>query len=171
LFIRSLIICLSLAFAASAQTPGRQVEPSQSERELAGQPIDLGSGTSDSGTLETPKAPSAWRSLGSLVFVLAIFGGGVWALRKWGLKRLPGSGGNRMKIEETLALGERRYVSILKVDDERFLIASYPQGIGLLGRLDGSAEPGFGAELDQQMDIQTPIPVKEMEARLMGEQQ
>jgi len=116
------------------------------------------------------KPPSVWRAFGSLVFVLGIAGGGVWALRKWGMKRLPGSGGNRMKIEETLALGERRFVSILKVDDERFLIASYPQGLGLLARLDGSVEPGFGRELEQQIQAQAPIPVRDMEAKLKGDQ-
>ena len=128
----------------------------------------------EGGNPSTPidsRPPSAWRAFGSLVFVLGIAGGGIWALRKWGIKRLPGSGGTRMKIEETLALGERRFVSILKVDDERFLVASYPQGLGLLARLEyGSAEPGFGRELEQQIQAQTPIPVRDMEARLKGEQ-
>ena len=92
-------------------------------------------------------------------------------MRKWGIKRLPGAGGTRMKVEETLAIGERRYVSILKVDEERFLIAAHPQGVVMLGRLDGGVEPGFGIELEHQIQNQAPIPVKEMEARMRGEQQ
>ena len=120
--------------------------------------------------LEIGRPHSAWRAFGSLVFVLGLAGGGVWALRKWGIKRLPGSGGTRMKVEETLALGERRYVSILRVDDEKFLIAAHPQGVNLLARMDGGAEPGFGQALDQQVNIQAPIPIRDMEARLRGDQ-
>ena len=41
-------------------------------------------------------------------------GRGLWAFRKWGASRLPGAGGSRLKVEETLALGDRRFVSILK---------------------------------------------------------
>ena len=131
--------------------------------------MDFGGESVNPQTQEIENPPSAWKSLGSLIFVLCIAGGGVWALRKWGIKKLPGSGGNRIKIEETLALGERRFVSILKVDDESFLIASYPQGLSLLARLDGSVEPGFDQQLGRQMQIQAPIPVREMEAQLNGE--
>jgi flagellar biogenesis protein FliO len=75
-----------------------------------------------------------------------------------------------MKVEETLALGERRFVSIIRVDEDRFVVATFPQGVSLLGRLDGGAEPGFGRELEQQMQAEAPIPVRDMEARLRGEQ-
>jgi flagellar biogenesis protein FliO len=165
---RVLILGALIAFSAAGQTPGRNPQPSPSQNELNA-PVDFGSESVNPQTQEINSPPSAWRSLGSLIFVLAIAGGGVWALRKWGLKKLPGSGGTRIKVEETLALGERRFVSILKVDDESFLIASYPQGLSLLARLDGSVEPGFDQQLDQQMHIQAPIPVREMEAQLNGE--
>jgi flagellar biogenesis protein FliO len=158
-----------LGFAALAQAPAQPAKVSPSQQELQGD-YQIGDDGVNPQTQIEVKAPSAWRAFGSLVFVLGIAGGGIWALRKWGLKRLPGSGGNRMKIEETLALGERRYVSILKVDDERFLIASSPQGLGLIARLDGSVEPGFEHELEQHIQDQAPIPVKDMEARLKGEQ-
>jgi len=169
--IRSLFFSVMFAFAAMAQASGQhpKVPPTEAQQELQ-EPYQMGDvGTNSQAQIEA-KAPSAWRAFGSLVFVLGIAGGGIWALRKWGIKRLPGSGGNRMKIEETLAMGERRYVSILKVDDERFLIASSPQGLGLLARLDGSVEPGFEEELEQHIQVQAPIPVKDMEARLKGEQ-
>ena len=154
-----------LSFAVVAQSPSQPVALSPSETELI-EAFDLSNEEADPQAQELISPPSAWRSLGSLIFVLGIAGGGIWALRKWGIKRLPGSGGNRMKVEETLALGERRFVSILKVDEERFLIASYPQGICFLARL----EPGFESELDQQIQLQTPIPVRDMEARLKREQ-
>jgi flagellar biogenesis protein FliO len=162
---------MTLAIGVAAQSSGRSVAPSPSEIELNNAPLeDIGGNNANSQTLGEVKPPSAWRAFGSLVFVLGIAGGGIWALRKWGIKRLPGTGGNRIKVEETLALGERRFVSILKVDDERFLIASYPQGLGLLARLDGSVEPGFGPALEHQINIQAPIPVRDMEAKLRGEQ-
>ncbi|MCL1893920.1 MAG: flagellar biosynthetic protein FliO [Holophagaceae bacterium] len=167
--IRGLFICLMLSFVAVAQVPSHIPAPSPSEKELNSE-LDMGSEGVNTQTQELSSPPSAWRALGSLVFVLAIAGGGVWALRKWGIKRLPGSGGTRIKVEETLALGERRFISIVKVDEEHFLIASHPQGVSFLARLDGSAEPGFGRQLEQQIQFQTPIPVSEMEAHLRGEQ-
>ena len=166
--IRGLLFCFALSFAALAQSPSRPPAPSPSENELNAALDMEGEGVNPQ-TQEANRPPSAWRAFGSLVFVLGIAGGVVWALRKWGIKRLPGSGGSRIKVEETLALGERRFVSILKVDDERFLIASYPQGVGLIARLDGSFEPGFGQQLEQQIQLQAPIPVREMEAQLKGE--
>jgi flagellar biogenesis protein FliO len=161
---------MALASAAAAQQRGQALPNTQSQQDLASGGDPLAEDGANAQAPDTSSQPSAWRAFTSLVFVLAIAGGGVWALKKWGIKRLPGTGGTRLKVEETLALGERRFVSILKVDDERFLIASYPQGLGLLARLDGSVEPGFGPALEQQMNIQAPIPVRDMEAKLRGEQ-
>jgi flagellar biogenesis protein FliO len=180
LLIRVLLIGAAIATMAAAQTPRRQAaqappraaEPAQTAAQQAlDEPMDMGG---EGATAQAPapvKGASPWRSLASLVFVLGIAGAGVWALRKWGIRRLPGSGGGRMKIEETLALGERRFVSILRVDEERFLVASYPQGMSLLGRLEVDFAQGLGAELEQQMQVQAPIPVRDMEARLKGERQ
>jgi flagellar biogenesis protein FliO len=161
---------MALAASATAQQRGKAPQQTPAEQSLE-ENYSLAEDGANAQTSEASIQPGGWRAFGSLVFVLAIAGGGVWALKKWGIKRLPGTGGTRMKVEETLALGERRFVSILKVDDERFLIASYPQGLGLLARLDGSVEPGFGPALEQQMNIQAPIPVRDMEAKLRGEQQ
>jgi flagellar biogenesis protein FliO len=159
-----------LAFSASAQAP-RQAPPPQSASELELQaPLEMADEGVNPQTHIIEKPPSVWRAFFSLAFVLGIAGAGVWALRKWGIKRLPGSGGTRMKVEETLALGERRFISIIKVDEDRFVVATFPQGVSLLGRLDGSAEPGFDRELEQQMQAQAPIPVRDMEARLRGDQ-
>lgn len=113
--------------------------------------------------------PSAWRAFGSVVLVLGLAGGGLWAFRKWGVKRMPGSGGARIKVEETLSLGDRRFVSILKADDERFLIALSPQSITLLARLDNLETPTFGNALEQQMELNHPMAVKDMEALIKGD--
>ena len=177
MLVRILLICMVLATGAAAPPAKRPApqpaasEPTQtpSQQALEGG-YELGSEVANAQAGKPVDAPSPWRSFASLVFVLGIAGAGVWALRKWGIKRLPGSGGNRMKVEETLAMGERRFVSILKVDEERFLIASHPQGMTLLGRLEVNFEQGLETELEQQMEVQAPIPVKAMEARLKGDQ-
>jgi flagellar biogenesis protein FliO len=108
--------------------------------------------------------PSAWRAFGSVILVLGLAGGGLWAFRKWGAKRLPGSGGARIKVQETLNLGDRRFVSILEADEEKFLIALSPQGITLLARLDNLGTPAFSNALDQQMELSHPMAIKDMEA-------
>ena len=115
--------------------------------------------------------PSALRSFGSLLVVLGLVGAGFWALKKWGHGRLPGTGGGKLRIEETLALGQRRYVSILRVEDERFLVALGSQGVTLLARLDGVEAPGpttFGEALGGQVELGRPMPVREMEALIQG---
>jgi flagellar biogenesis protein FliO len=181
LLVRVLFISIALAAGAAAQSPKRaappaprqsaELEPTPAQQGLAGELMDMGG---EGASVQAPapvQPPSAWKSFASLVLVLGIAGGGVWALRKWGVKRLPGSGGSRMKIEETLAMGERRFVSILRVDEERFLVASHPQGMSLLGRLEVNFEQGLGAEMEQQMEVQAPIQVRDMEARLNGGRQ
>ncbi len=114
--------------------------------------------------------PSGWRAMGSMLLVLGLAGGGLWAFRRWGAKRLPGSGGTRLHVEETLALGDRRFVSIIKADDEKFLIAMGPNGINLIARLD-SVEAGgpldFAQTLNRESDIATPMAVRDVEAMMM----
>jgi flagellar biogenesis protein FliO len=74
-----------------------------------------------------------------------------------------------LKVEETLALGDRRFVSILEAEGERFLIGLTPQGIHLLSRLDPGergAPDTFDEALSRQVDLGRPMPVREMEALL-----
>ena len=76
-------------------------------------------------------------------------------------------------MEETLALGDRRFVSILRADDEKFLIAMGPQGVTLLARLAGPEAGGdadFAQVLDRQADIATPMAVRDVEAMMRREQ-
>ncbi len=164
---KSLILLAFLAFPALAQAP----PASPSEQELQ-QPLDLADGKPTQAQTPPP-APSGWRALGSTLLVAGLAGGGLWAFRKYGVRKLPGSGGSRLKIEESLALGDRRFVSILRADGEQFLVALTPQGIQLLGRLDGpEAAPGggFAQALDRQVEMTRPMPVKDMEALLKGDQ-
>ena len=160
-------LALGLSVGALAQTP----PPSPSERELQA-PLVLDDGKPTQGQAPASAGPSGWRALGSMVLVLGLAGGGLWAFRRWGINKLPGSGGNRLKVEETLALGDRRFISILKVDDERFLIALSPQGVNLMTRLDNVEAGGpaeFAEALDRQVELTGPMAVRDMEAMIRRE--
>lgn len=165
--LRNTLICLCLL----GSSLGAQPAPTPAQKELA-QPLQLEDGKT------TPNAqpeagPSGIRAFGSLLVVLGLAGASLWALKKYGRKHLPGSGGSRLKVAETLALGDRRYVSILEAEGERFLIALHPQGISMLARLDGLENAAAGAFRDQvaeAVELTRPVPVKEMEARLKQEE-
>lgn len=158
-------ILLASGFAGHAQAP----PPSPSEQALQERYVaDDGKPT----TGRSEDGPSGWRALGSMLLVLGLAGGALYAFKRWGAKRLPGSGGSRLNVEETLALGERRYVAILRADDEKFLVAMGPQGVNLLARLASveTAPPAdFETALAQHADIATPMPVRDVEAMIRGE--
>lgn len=167
---RSVVLSLGLLLWPGVFALAQAPAPTSSEQELQA-PLNLGDEKPTPGAASGSE-PSGWRAFGSVVLVLGLAGGGLWAFRKWGAKRMPGSGGGRLRVEETLSLGDRRFVSILRADDEKFLIALSPQGITLLSRMD-SFEPGeattpFGSALEQQMELNRPMPVKDVEAMLNG---
>ena len=167
--VRRTLMCLVMLLGVGlwAQTP--TPPPSPAEKELQ-QKFTMDDGKPTPSQSAPPSEPSGWRAIGSMVLVLGLAGGGLWAFRKWGAKHIPGTGGTRLKVEETLALGERRHVSILRADDEHFLIALTPQGDSLLARLDGTAGAGaFDQAMDQEIALESPVPIREMEARLKGE--
>lgn len=117
----------------------------------------------------TPAAeapPSGWRTLGSLTLVVGLAGLSLWGLRKVGRRRLPGGGGGRLRVEETLALGDRRFLSIVGVEGQRLLVALTPQGLSLLARLDG--EP-FDATLAREAEAAPPVPLAAFARRWTGE--
>lgn len=166
--LRSALFSLCLLGSAL----GAQPAPTPAQKELA-QPLQLEDGKATPGnTAPQEPGPNGFQALGSLVVVLGLAFGSLWALKKYGRKHLPGSGGGRLKVAETLALGDRRYVSILEAEGERFLIALHPAGITLLSRLDGlGAEPApFGARLEAEVARTEPISLRDMEARLREEE-
>lgn len=163
---RRILLTIGLLLWPVGQAFPQAPPPGPSEKELQA-PLNL---SDENSTQSRPVSePSGWRAFGSVVLVLGLAGGGLWAFRKWGAKRMPGSGGARLKVEETLNLGDRRFVSILKADDELFLVALSPQGITLLSRLDNLQAPPFGQELTQQLELNRPMPVKDVEAMINGD--
>lgn len=168
--LRRLVLVLGLlaGLGLGAQAADRPaLPPSPAEKELQA-PLTLEDGKPTQGQ-PTVAPPSGLRAFGSLVLVLGIAGLSLWALKKYGRGRIPGGGGGRLRVEETLALGDRRFVSILDVEGERFLLAMTPQGIQLISRLDPRDQGGpgsFDEALSRQVDLGRPVPVKEMEALL-----
>ncbi len=159
---------LLVGLGLGAQGAGRPAPPpTSSEKELQA-PLTLEDGKPTQS--QAPEAaPSGLRAFGSLVLVLGLAGASLWALKKYGRGRIPGGGGGKLRVEETLALGDRRFVSILDVEGERYLIALTPQGINLISRLDPGdrGETGtFDEALSRQVDLGRPVPVREMEALL-----
>lgn len=54
----------------------------------------------------------------------------------------------RLQVQETVQLGEKRFVSILRVDGEQFLIGGSASGVVLLAAMRPDAEPrSFAAVL------------------------
>jgi flagellar biogenesis protein FliO len=50
----------------------------------------------------------------------------------------------RLRVCETLSLGEKRFIAVVEYDRQKFLLAGTPQNISLLQRLDegpGNADP------------------------------
>lgn len=163
-----LFLGLLAGLGLGAQAQDRSAPPpTAAEKELQA-PLTLEDGKPTPGQpVEAP--PSGLRAFGSLVLVLGLAGASLWALKKYGRGRIPGGGGQKLRVEETLALGDRRFVSILDVEGERFLIALTPQAISLLSRLDPGdrGEAGtFDDALHRQVDLGRPVPVREMEAML-----
>jgi flagellar biogenesis protein FliO len=156
-----------MSLGAYAQAPA----PTPAQQELQA-PMVLDDGKPTQGAPVRDSGPSGWRALGSMLLVLGLAGGGLWAFRKWGAGKFPGTGGHRLRMEETLALGDRRYVSILKVDDERFLIALSPTSVTLMTRLDNVEAGGpaaFADALERQVELNAPMAVRDMEALIRRE--
>nr|WP_320132450.1 flagellar biosynthetic protein FliO [uncultured Holophaga sp.] len=165
--LRRILIGLGMLVGLGLWAEPPAPPPSPAQQELQ-QKFTLDDGKPTQGRTVS-EAPSGWRALGSTILVLALIGGGLWAFRKWGAKRIPGNGGTRLQVEETLALGERRHVSILRADDEHFLIALTPQGITLISRLDGVTQgASFQQSLQEGMPMEAPLSIRELEAQLKG---
>lgn len=168
--LRKFIFCLGIIGISALGLQAQAPPPSPAEKELQ-QPLALDDIKPTQG--QPPRnEPSGWRAFGSTLLVVGLAGGALWAFRKYGMKKFPGSGGSRLKVEESLALGDRRFVSILRADEERFLIALGPQGITLLARMDGveTAPPAsFGAALEHHVELTRPTSVREVEAMIKGD--
>ena len=70
-----------------------------------------------------------------------------WISRQRGLHLLQPRA-RRLQVHETVQLGEKRFVSILRVDGEQFLIGGSPTGISLLAALNPDQPGSFASVLE-----------------------
>ncbi len=76
--------------------------------------------------------PSLWRTFGALAIVLGLLGLLAWAMRKGMLgKRVNG----QLGVESALALGDRRSLVIVTVENRRLLLGVSQGGVSLVTEL------------------------------------
>jgi flagellar biogenesis protein FliO len=72
------------------------------------------------------------------------------AFRRTPLGRLKIRRSRRLRLRETLSLGERRLVAIVECDDLEFLVGATGQAISLLARLGHAAAPANTASFEKE---------------------
>jgi flagellar biosynthesis protein FliO len=85
---------------------------------------------------------------------------GLWSrLRQWvQARRVDRSSDKRLRVAETVSLGEKRFVAVVQVDGRHFLLAGGPTNIALLAQLDTN-EP-FEDVLKKTMSVPSKQPAK-----------
>jgi len=125
-----LLLFLSMAFvpaASQAQANGATAPPGASA--AASQPAR---------PVEPAPASdfSLMRTIGALGLVISLIVIGFWGARKYAphlFNRRPGE--HRMKVVETLPMGDKRSIALVQVDDSCFLVGNTSSQISLLARL------------------------------------
>jgi flagellar biogenesis protein FliO len=71
------------------------------------------------------------------------------AFRHWARRMVRARKPHRLKICETLSLGERRFVAVIQVDRQEFLVGGTGQSLNLLARVsDGQILPRADSRLE-----------------------
>lgn len=128
--IVALVLFLSLTFsAAGARAQGSGATGSPAAAAAPSQPAQ---------PVESPPASdfSLARTIGALGLVISLIVIGFWGARKYApqlFSRRPGE--QRMKVVETLPMGDKRSIALVQVDDSCFLVGNTASQISLLARL------------------------------------
>ena len=80
------------------------------------------------------------RVMGALAIVLALFLGGVWLFRNWQRVMIRGGRMPKLNVLEARSLGGRQSIYVVAYEQERFLLASSPNGVNFLSHLPASSE-------------------------------
>jgi len=83
---------------------------------------------------------SALRVLGALIFVLAVFLGGVWLFRNWQRFMVQKGRAPKLTVLEAKALGNRHALYVIAYEQQRMMLAASPTGVTLISHLP-AAEP------------------------------
>jgi flagellar biogenesis protein FliO len=78
---------------------------------------------------------STIRVFGALIFVVALFLGGVWLFRNWQRIAVRKGVAPKLNILEVKSLGQRQAIYVVGYQQQRMLIGSSPAGITLLSHL------------------------------------
>ncbi len=96
------------------------------------------------------EAPSAsgmlLRTFGALLLIVGVIAAAGWGLRYFGLINFGKQQGETagLKVLDTVPLGERRTLTLVKFGERTLLIGSTPQGLTLLAEQADEAEPENG---------------------------
>lgn len=90
---------------------------------------------------------SVLKLLAALLFVVGLLFVSAWAFRRFNGARLPRRGAGRlaMRLAGSLPLGERRFLTVVEVEERRFLLGVAPQAISMLAELP-APPPSDGTE-------------------------
>ena len=86
------------------------------------------------------------RVIGALIFVLAIFLGGVWLFRNWQRLAVKRGQAPKLNVLEVRSLGGRQALYVVGYERERFLLSSSPNGVALVTHLPASEETAATAQ-------------------------
>lgn len=102
----------------------------------------------DASALVGDPTPIPGRALLVSVFVVLLVGAIAWLLRHY----LPRSRGRQdLSVEKALALGDRRTLLVVSVENRRLLLGMTPQHIGLITELRPADPVSFRQTLDTQI--------------------
>jgi len=89
-----------------------------------------------------------WKTLGSMVLVLALGGVALVATKRW-FPRLTGRSGRQIRVVETAFLGPRKAVHLLQVGGRKYLVASSKERVSLLTEIGESFQDALtSAEME-----------------------
>ncbi|MEW6159434.1 MAG: flagellar biosynthetic protein FliO [Verrucomicrobiota bacterium] len=98
--------------------------------------ISVAAATAGENSTGLPNAgASVLRVFGALIFVLALFLGGVWLFRNWQRLSWKQNQAPRLQIVEMKPLGNRQALYVVAYEQQRLLVATSQTGIALLTHL------------------------------------
>ena len=98
------------------KTPAKSKTP---RRRAVALPVQLSPSMFQPSSIQRPGTPGLFRTI-----------------LNWIERRRSGSSGPRLRVTETISLGEKRFVSVVHVDGQRFLIGGSASNVALLTQLD-----------------------------------
>ncbi len=81
------------------------------------------------------------RVFGSLVLVFGLLGGLLWGLKRLQMRVQPGQPGRRLALLETLSVGPRQKIALVRVGQAQVLLGVSPGQITALGQWTSDGQP------------------------------